>query len=167
AADFPELSLKQDHEIALRNHPRIRVADLRVLAAQQVTRQVRSAFFPNLSANVVAVGTANDNTRLAAVGGLNNPSIFDRNAEGLVLSQLITDFGRTANLTGSAKLRAQGEENNAEATREQILIGVDAAFYAALQAQAVARVGEQTVATRQSFLDQVSAKASNKLVSEL
>ena len=163
----PPLTLPQAHEMALQNHPRIKVADLRALAAQQVTRQARSGFFPNLSASVVAVGTAGANTRLAAIGGLNNPSIFDRNAEGLVLTQLITDFGRTANLTGSAKLRAQAEEDNAQATREQVLIGVDAAFYAALQAQAVARVGEQTVATRQSFLNQVSALATNQLRSEL
>lgn len=161
------LTLRQAHEAALRNHPRISVADLRALAAHQVTREARSAFFPNLSANAVAVGTAGNNTRLAAIGGLNNPSIFERNAEGLIISQLITDFGRTANLTSSARLRARAEEDNAQATREQILLEVDAAYYAALQAQAVERVGEQTVATRQSFLDQVSVLASNKLRSEL
>ena len=85
----------------------------------------------------MSVGTADENTRLAAIGALNNPSIFDRNAEGLVLSQLITDFGRTANLTGSAKLQAQAEADNAQATREQILLAVDAAFFAAQQAQSV------------------------------
>jgi outer membrane protein len=163
----PLLTLQEAHETALRNHPRISVADLKVLAARQVTREAKAAFFPNLSANVVAVGTADDNTRLAAIGSLNNPSIFERNAEGLVISQLITDFGRTANLTGSARLRAQAEENNAQATREQILLSVDAAFYAAQEAQAVSRVADQTITTRQSFLDQVSALASNKLRSEL
>jgi outer membrane protein len=140
---------------------------LKALAARQVTRQFRSAFFPTLSANVVAVGTANENTRLSAIGALNNPGIFDRNAEGLMLSQLITDFGRTANLTGSAKLRAQAEANNAQATREQILLAVDGAFFAGQQAQSVTRVAEQTVAARQVFLDQVSVMASNKLRSDL
>ncbi len=107
------------------------------------------------------------NTRLAAIGALNNPSILDRNAEGLILSQLITDFGRTANLTGSAKLRAQAEAENAQATRQQILLAVDAAFFSAQQAQAVTRVAEQTVTARQFFLDQVTALASNKLRSDL
>ena len=167
AEDRPPLTLQEAHETALRNHPLISVADLKALAAQQVTRQVRSAFFPNLSANVVAVGTAENNTRLAAIGALNNPSIFDRNAEGLVLSQLITDFGRTANLTGSARLRAEAAANNAQATREQILLAVDGTFYSALQAQSVTRVAEQTVTARQVFLDQVSALASNKLRSDL
>jgi outer membrane protein len=167
AQDSPQITLTEAHETALRSHPQISVADLKALAARQVTRQFRSAFFPTLYGSVMSVGTANDNTRLAAIGGLNNPSIFDRNAEGLVLSQLITDFGRTANLTSSAKLRAQAEANNAQATREQILLAVDGAFFAAQQAQSVTRVAEQTVAARQLFLDQVSALATNKLRSEL
>ena len=167
AEDSPRLTLPEAHAAALRSHPQISVADLKALAARQVTRQFRSAFFPTLYGSVMSVGTANDNTRLAAIGGLNNPSIFDRNAEGLVLSQLITDFGRTANLTGSAKLRAQAEANNAQATREQILLAVDGAFFAAQQAQSVTRVAEQTVAARQLFLDQVSALATNKLRSDL
>jgi len=167
AEELLSLSLKEAGEAALKNHPRISVTELRALAAKQVTRQAQSPFFPNVSANVVAVGTANDNTRLAAIGSLNNPSIFERNAEGLVVSQLITDFGRTANLTRSAKLHAQGEENNVEATRAQILLQVAAAFYSALQAQSVSLVAAQTVSTRQSFLDQVGALAKNKLRSEL
>ncbi len=167
AEELPLLTLSEAHQAALKNHPRISVADLRALAARQVTREARSGFFPNVYGSVVAVGTARENTRLAAIGGLNNPSILERNAEGLTISQLITDFGRTANLTGSAKLRAQAEENNAQATREQVLLEVDAAYYQALQAQAVARVANQTIATRQSFLDQVTALATNKLRSEL
>jgi outer membrane protein len=167
AEDSPQLTLQEAHQAALRSHPAISVADLKALAARQVTRQFRSAFFPTLSANAVAVGTANDNTRLSAIGALNNPTIYDRNAEGLILSQLITDFGRTANLTGSAKLQAEAEANSAQATREQILLAVDGAFYSAQQAQSVARVAEQTVAERQLFLEQVIALVSNKLKSEL
>ena len=165
--EVPALALSHAQDIALTNHPQISVAQLRALAAQQATREVRSTFFPQLSANALAVGTADNNTRLAAVGALNNPAIFERNAEGVVLSQLITDFGRTANLTQSAKLHAQGELDNAQATREQILLAVDGAFYDALQAQSVARVAEKTVATRQLFLDRVTELTKNKLQAEL
>jgi outer membrane protein len=167
AEDSPRLTLHEAHAEALRNHPQIRVADLRALAARQVSRQVQAAFFPTLAANVMSVGAADNNTRLGAINALNSPSIFDRNAEGLVLSQLITDFGRTANLTGSAKLQAQAEADSAQATREQILLAVDMAFFAAQQAQSVTLVAEQTVATRQLFLEQVSTLASNKIKSEL
>jgi len=166
-ADLPELTLVQAHEAALRDHPLIHVGDLKALVMRQNARQAQAGFFPNLSANVVAVGTAKENTRLAAIGALNNPSIFDRNAEGLMISQLITDFGRTANLAGSAKLQAEAAADNAQATREQILLAIDAAFFAAVQAQAVTRVAEQTITNRQSFLDQVNELAKVKLRSEL
>lgn len=167
ATEPPRLTLEQAHEMALRNHPLIRVGDLKALIAGETVRQTRSGFFPNISANAVAVGTAKDNTRLAAVGALNNPAIFDRNAEGILVSQLITDFGRTANLTGSARLLAEAAAENAQATREQILLAVDEAFYAALQAQSVTRVAEQTITNRQGFLDQVSELARVKARSEL
>ena len=167
AGELPRLTLQEAHQTALRNHPLISVADLKALAARQVTRQVQSGFFPNLSANMVSAGTAQENTRLAAIGALNSPIIFERNAEGLVLSQLITDFGRTANLTGSARLKAEAAAKSAQATRQQILLAVDGAFYSAQEAQAITRVAEQTVAARQVFLDQVSALATNNLRSGL
>jgi outer membrane protein len=167
AEALPTLSLQQAHETAIRNHPLITVADLKVLASREVVTQVRSGLYPNISANAVAVGTASSNTRLEAIGALNNPAIFDRQAEGVMISQLITDFGRTANLTGSAKLQAEAAANNAQATREQILLAVDGAFYSAQQAQAVTRVANQTVTTRQTFLDQVNSLATHNLRSEL
>lgn len=166
-AEPPQLTLQQAHETALRDHPLIHVGDLKALIAGQTYREVRSGYFPNVSANVLAVGTAGSNTRLAAIGGLNNPAIFDRNAEGLMVSQLITDFGRTANLSGSARLQAEAARNSAQATREQILLAVDEAFYSALQAQSVTRVAEQTVTNRQTFLDQVRELARVKMKSEL
>src|SRR6266436_3277788 len=90
AQERPPLTLKEAHESALRNHPLISVADLKTLASRQVVKQMRSRFFPNISANALAVGTAANNTRLEAIGALNNPAIFDRQAEGLLISQLIT-----------------------------------------------------------------------------
>jgi outer membrane protein len=167
SAEPPPLTLQEAHEMAIHNHPRITLADLKALAAGQVIREARSAYFPQISANAVAVGTADENTRLAAIGALNNPSIFDRNAEGLAISQLITDFGRTANLLGSAKLHAEAELKNAQATRDQVLLAVDDAFFSALKAEAVAQVAHQTVSTRQSFLEQITALAANKLRSDL
>jgi outer membrane protein len=166
AADSGKLTLAQARETALTRHPRISAADLRVLAAREVTAEARSAFLPQITANATAVGTSQDNTRIAA-GSLSNPGIFERNAEGINISQLITDFGRTANLTRTAKLRAEAEEQNRELTRAQILVLVDTAFFDVLRAESVLNVSTQTVATRQLLLDQVSALASNKLKSEL
>ncbi len=109
--------------------------------------------------------TAN-NTRIAA-GGLNNPLILTREGDGINISHLITDFGRTANLTASSKLQARAQEQNALATRAEILLAVRSAYFNALQAQSVLQVARQTVATRQVTFDQVSELATNKIKSGL
>lgn len=167
AAELPPLTLKQAHEMAIQNHPLISVADLKALAARQVTIETRAGYFPVISANAVAVGAAVSNTRIEALDALNSPRVFDRNSEGLMISQLITDFGRTPNLVGSARLQAEAAANNAQATRQQILLAVDGAFYSAQQAQAVLKVALQTVTARQVFLNLVSAEVTNQLKSEL
>ena len=160
------LTLSEAHDLALKNHPQIAAANYRVLAAEEVTRESRAAFFPQANIYGSAVGADSSQTRIEA-GGLNNPSVFDRAAGGLAVSQLITDFGRTANLTASSSLRAQAENQNANTTREQVLLGVDVDYFSALQAQAVMNVARQTLDTRQLLLDQVVMLASNKLKSEL
>jgi outer membrane protein len=150
----------------LENHPQIASANYRALAAQEAVNQTRAGYFPKADLYADAVGTSDEGTRIMA-GGLNNPSVFDRGAGGLAVSQLITDFGRTANLMASSKFQAQAENQNANATREQVLLQVNVSYFGALEAQAVLHVAQQTVDTRQLLLDQVSLLASNKLRSEL
>jgi outer membrane protein len=158
--------LQEAKEIALKHHPRITVAELRALAAQQVSKQVRSAFFPTASINVTAAGADSSNTRIAA-GAINNPTVFNRNAEGITISQLITDFGRTWDMSKTARLRAQAERMNSSAAREQILLEVNAAYFSGLEAESVLRVAEETAKSRNLLLDQVTSLATNKLRSEL
>ena len=160
------LTLANAQKLALQNHPQIAAANYRALAAQEVVTETRAGFFPNVNAYANAVGAENEDARILA-GGLNNPSIYDRLAGGLAVNQLITDFGRTANLAASSKLQAQAEKQNANATREQVLLQVNVVYFGTLGAQAVLHVAEQTVDTRQLLLDQVSVLASNKLKSEL
>jgi outer membrane protein len=159
------LSLKQAEALALRNNPQISVARLTSLAAQQVTREVRSNLWPTAAVTLTGVDSQ-ENSRVTA-GGLNNPIIYPRAAAGVAVNQLITDFGRTKNLVESANFSAKAESENAAATKEQILLAVDQAFYSALQAHAVVTVAQQTVNARQSVSDQVQALFSSKLRSKL
>jgi outer membrane protein len=159
------LSLNDAEAMALKNNPAISVARLTALASQEVTREVRSNLWPQAYANLTAVD-ARDNSRITA-GALNNPIVYTRAAGGATISQLITDFGHTTNLVASARLQAKADEQNAAATKQDVLLAVDQAFYNALQAQAVLRVAEQTVASRQLLSDQVSALTKSKLKSDL
>jgi len=159
------LSLKDAQAFALKNNPQISVARLTALASQQVTREVRSSLWPTAQIDLTAVD-ANPGTRITA-GALNNPIIYQRAAAGAMVSQLLTDFGRTTNLVASANLAAKAENQNAIATKEQILLAVDQAFYNSLQAHAVLTVAQQTVKERQTVSDQVGALYQSKLKSEL
>ncbi len=159
------LTLQQAEALALKNNPQISVAKLTSLASQQVTREARSSLWPTATVDLTGVDSQ-ENSRITA-GGLNNPIIYPRAAAGVTVSQLITDFGRTANLVSSAKLAAKAEDQNAAATREQILIAVEQAFYAALEAHDVLRVAQQTVSARQTVTDQVDALFKSKLKSRL
>jgi outer membrane protein len=160
------LTLAEAQSLALKNHPQVAAANYRALAAEEAVKESRSAFFPQANLYGSAVGADSQQTRIEA-GGLNNPSVFDRFAGGVGLSQLITDFGKTANLTASSRFQAQAENQNANATREQVLLSVDVNYFAALQAQAVTKVAQQTFDTSQLLLDRVAMQASNKLKSEL
>jgi outer membrane protein len=159
------LSLKEAEALAVKNNPQISVARLMALASQQVTREVRSSLWPTATANLTAVDSQ-ANSRITA-GGLNNPIIYERAAAGVSVSQLITDFGRTTNLASSANFAAKAENQNAIATKEQVLLAVDQSFYGALQAHAVLTVAQQTVRARQTVVDQIEALFKSKLKSQL
>jgi outer membrane protein len=128
-------------------------------------REVRSNYYPTVYGSLTGAGAETD-SRIAA-GGLNNPIIYNRYANGVTLSQLVTDFGRTKNLAQSSSLRARAEQENVTTTRADVLLQVDRAYYDALKAQAVLRVAQEAVKTRQLVADQVSSMAKNKLKSGL
>src|SRR3984957_17409472 len=165
SSSVKRLSVKDAESIALKNNPAISVARLNALASEQVTREVRSSLWPQSDVSLTAVD-ARDNSRITA-GGLNNSIVYTRAAAGAAVSQLITDFGHTTNLVSSARFRAKADEQNAIATKEDVLLAVDRAFYNALESRAVLRVAEQTVASRQLLSDQVSALTRSKLKSDL
>jgi outer membrane protein len=159
------LSIKDAEALALKNNPAISVARLSALASEQVTREVRSNLWPQAYGNLTAVDARN-NSRVTA-GGLNNPIVYTRAAGGATVSQLITDFGHTTNLIASARLQERADAQSAAATKQDVLLAVDQAFYNALQTHAVLHVAEQTVASRQLLSDQVSALTKSKLKSDL
>jgi outer membrane protein len=159
------LSLKEAEDRAVQSHPLIRAGQYAVQAAGEVVRQVKSAYFPTVVGNFTGA-EAQNGTRIAA-GGLNNPLILDRFAYGFSASQLVTDFGRTPALAASATLRADAQQQDLVDRRAAVRLAVDRAYFDALRAQAILRVAEQTVATRQVVVDQVTALAAAGLKSAL
>jgi outer membrane protein len=159
------LTRPEAEQLALKNNPRVSVSQLLALAQHQVVRQARAAELPTANAAITAV-KALEASRISA-GPLTASRLFSHAGAGGNFTQLITDFGRTHNLVLTQKLQEQAANASALATREEIVLAADQAFYDALTAQAVLQVARQTVNTRQATQTQVNQMTQNKLKSTL
>jgi len=159
------LTLQDAEKIAIQNHPQIQAATYLASAAAAQVTEARSAYFPQAYGSLTGV-EAEHNSRVAA-GALNNPIIFDRFAEGFTVGQLVTDFGRTYELVKSSNLKAQAQQENVVTTRADVLLRLNVAYFAALKAQSVLQVAEQTVKSRQLVADQTGALQKSNLKSGL
>jgi outer membrane protein len=176
-AQAPVLTLPEAQQIALTSRPLLRARQYSTETARQTTIQVESARFPQVWGNVTAATAERDtviqggrevtlDTRIAA-GALNNPTVLRRDAAGIVVNQLVTDFGRTNSLVQSAKLNEQSQRQQLNATTAQVLLDVNNAYFSALEALAVLRVAQKTVDARKLLLDRIAALMKSKLKSEL
>jgi outer membrane protein len=160
-----KLTLKDAEALALKNHPQILAAENQVSYANEQIVETRSVYYPTVDADLTG-SAANHDARIGA-GYLTDSRLFNRYGNGFTVSQLITDSGRTPNLTASARLGAQATSQTYQATRYNVLLQVNRAYFEVLRAQAVVKVAEETVAARQLLDDQVTALAKNKLRSDL
>ena len=165
AQSSTRLSLQDATATALRNHPQVLVARNEVAYQGQQTLEARSAYLPAINGDITG-SQANHDARIGA-GSLTDSRLFNRIGQGISFSQLITDFGRTSNLVASSRLQEKAAGETYEATRDDVIRGVNGAYYAALRAQAVVNVARQTLSTRQVVLDQASELAKNNLKSQL
>jgi outer membrane protein len=161
----PALTLQQAEELAVKNHPQIQAAQNEVNFANQQIVINRSAYYPDVLAEVTG-SQGNDLARIGA-GDLTASRLFNREGQGVVIRQLITDSGRTSNLVASARLQAQAAVQTSQATRYSVLLDVNRAYFDVLHARATVKVAEQTVEARQTLDDQVTELARNKLRSQL
>lgn len=161
----PALTLQQAEALALKNQPQLLASHANALRAGQLVREAKSAYYPTVNGDVTG-SQANAGARIGA-GFMTDSRLFTRFGYGLTLSQLITDSGRTHNLVASSRLQEQSSQKDYQATRYNVLLAVDQAYYDTLLAQALVHVAEQTVATRQSVVDQVSELTKNKLKSQV
>jgi outer membrane protein len=159
------LTLAQAEQIAIRNHPDVQAAIGLAAYANEQVKESRSAYYPTAQGSLTGADAEND-SRIAA-GALNNPIIYDRYSNGLEISQLITDFGRTHKLVQSSTLHAKAQQERVATSREDVLVNLDEAYFGVLRDQTLLRVAEQTVKQRQLVADQVTTEAKNQLKSGL
>jgi outer membrane protein len=149
------LTLAQAEQTALRNNPKIGSASLTAQASEKQITESRAASRPTL--NGFVTGTGAEVATAVSAGALTTSSISNRAATGISLSQMITDFGRTSNLTRTAQLRAAAQDKNVVNTRAQVLLEVRQAYYQALGASSALKVAQAALGARQTTLRQITA----------
>jgi len=159
------LTLAEAEDLAVRSHPRIGSASFLAEAARSVITEARSSLYPTLTSNFTSVGAEHGST--LAVGAVQTSSLYSRAAVGIGVTQLVTDFGRTSSLVGSARLRAAASDKNVANTRAEVRFRVDRAYYQALAANSVLKVAQAVLENRRLTLRQVQALAQSSLKSTL
>jgi outer membrane protein len=161
----PTLTLQQAEAIALQNHPQIQAAQHEAAYAGHQVTITRSAYYPQVTGDLTG-SEGNENSRIGA-GDLSASRLFDRFGQGVVAQQLITDSGRTPSLVASSRLQSQASQQDLQASRYDVLLQVNRAYFNVQRAQAVVKVAQATVAARQLLDDQVTELVKNSLRSDL
>ena len=152
----------------MRNHPLLQEATFEARAAEQVTREEKSAYYPTAVGSITAAGgLPSDNSRIERRVTSSASRVLNRQADGLEVDQLITDFGRTSNLVASARLGAQAATQSAQQTQQDVLLAVNRAYFGVLRAEALLQVAQETVKARQILADQITTLEKNQLKSEV
>jgi outer membrane protein len=156
AASAQTLTLAQAQQLAIAQHPNIRELQFDAQAAQEAVKIARSGYAPQVSGSAVSVLNKPD-TRIAAnVAGITDPTVLQRTAAGVAISQYITDFGRTADLVQSFELAHKAEAERGKETRLSVLLGVTLAYFEVLRANALLQVTYQTLSERRTLYRQIS-----------
>jgi outer membrane protein TolC len=138
-----------------------------VVANKTLVEQALAAYYPQLNFNnSLTALTTNFSTSpvsAPAVGAVGLPSAApDRYrwtfvniySTGLVATQTIYDFGRTANSVKINRENVLSSQEDVSITRLNVILNVDQAYYSALQTKRLITVAEDTVKQTQEHLDQ-------------
>jgi outer membrane protein len=158
------LTLPEATAMAIQSHPQIAAArDTAAVAGQRIIES-RAPYYPVVEGEVTAAQGLSL-SRLGA-GALSASQLFNRFGQGLQVTQLVTDFGRTKNLVSQSQFQAQAADQTTQATVYDVVLGVNHGYFEVLQAQAYVKVAEDTIKARQTLTDQVTALANANLKSQ-
>jgi outer membrane protein len=155
------VTLEDAQAVALKNHPHIAAEVFAAEAGAAVVKEAHSAYLPTISLNVTGVGT--DPGSVLSAGSVTTSSIYNRAASGVAATELLSDFGRTASLEKSAKLRNAAANQDVATARAQVVLNVRLTYYQALASQSILKVARDTLELRRVTLRQVSAQAQSAL----
>ena len=154
---IPEiLTLEKALDIALANHPSLRVASGTQAVNQAKVGQAQSGFYPQVQARG-AYQQATTNLSTAFGGGPVTRSVSGMNfgtyLSNVTLNQTIFDFGKIRSQVDTAQFNLKAARSDAETTFQTVIVNVQQAYYGLQQAQRLVKVSEEAIAQFNKHLD--------------
>jgi outer membrane protein len=159
------LTLQEAIDIALAQHPTLRISQATIDAAQQRVRQQVAGYLPGGS--YAYTYSRQERPLTAAVGGVQvgdmpqrraTSQIFNFNSTNFSMNQLLFDFGRTLDSIRSAIASVEASVADRETTRQTVVFNTKQAYYSTLSAQRLLQVAEETVQQNRKHLEEAQAR---------
>jgi outer membrane protein len=174
----PALTLETAFQTALKQHPALQQSDAQIGAAKARSQQASAGMRPSL----VIQGAATDGPLGApAFGPLGNPAIYGASplsvqgmagdpvkkqfGGGLNITQTLYDFGRTQRLISARRELLRAAEQDGEAQKALVLLGVQQSYLNVQRAQQLALVSEQNLRQRETTVQQARLFVEGQLKS--
>ena len=161
------LTLDRVRAIALKFHPSLVANKETVIANKSLVEQALAAYYPQVNFNnsytALTTNFSTSPVNAPSGGAVGLPSTApDRYrwtftnivSTGLVATQTIYDFGRTANAVNINRENVASSQENVSITRLTVILNADQAYYSVLQTERLIKVAEDTVKQTQEHLDQ-------------
>src|SRR3989449_4591502 len=154
---IPEvLTLDKAVELALSNHPSLRVASGTQAINEALVGQAQSGFYPQVSAQSGYSRTTANATRNFTGSPLPRSTrgdTFGYYQNNVTLNQLLYDFGTTKSQVDTARFNLQAANSDAETTVQAVVVNVQQAYFNLQQAQRLVTVNEEAITQFQKHLD--------------
>ncbi len=154
---IPEiLTLEKAVDLAVSNHPSLRVSSGTQAVNEALVGQAQSGFYPQVSGSLgYTRRTINSTTTFNGVplprntSGTTSP-FYQSN---VTLNQLLYDFGTTKSHVDTAQYNLKAANSDAETTLQTVVVNVQQAYFGLQQAQRLLTVNEEAIHQFTKHLD--------------
>jgi TolC family type I secretion outer membrane protein len=148
--NFDRLSIEDATNMALENNPSVRIAVSGYDVSRSLLRQSRSGYFPAIS--FTASGTYTQGSFVFNPSIPVREQIYRSYTAGFQAQQLLWDFGRTSGRVSANENFVGASSEDYQSALENVIVGVQTAYYGYLQTQYVVKVNEETLQQAEEHL---------------
>jgi outer membrane protein TolC len=141
------LTIEEAIRIGLENHPRIKSANERVASQQAVLGQQMSAYYPTIS-----MSNQYRTTQSSTNGGADSAS--ESYSSQAAFNYILYNFGKREGNVQAARETLEASKQDYASTTQDIILAIKQAYYVYLGAQALVKVRQETVRSRELLVRQ-------------